>query len=430
MLAGCKVRNGICEYDYSIFLREKLANPCIYARINLTMQNRFSSKYSLALYELFVDYKGIGETPVIDIPNFRRLVGLEAEEYKLFKDLNKYIIKKAIREINKHSNLWIEIEYKRSGRTVIGLKFYIKTTKELPPKLPILPKSEKSEADLQLSSENEPEIFSDLEAEFISLKLSKKQAQAIIEKFSPEQIRRNIDLTKKKVAEGEVRNIPGFLTDAIREDYAKDYEPIDEKHQELVSEAKKCWQKTKGLCEATWSNYKDKKSQICHYCKKFADQRKQLTKSEGSETNVNSESLFDFIPIKISKPVRNLILKYQKSHSAEYVIKNIRFTNQHITDKRKYRAILEKNLAENQADKANRKYHKNSEQKKIESNNRFEQHRRIREQLKTMPEKRIKELRAGCLKDLKPFMRKRLENMPLDNLIKHPSFLDYCAENF
>jgi len=57
MLSGCSVYNGILTYEYSSFLKGKLTHPKMYARINLVIQSKFKSKYSLALYELCIDYK-------------------------------------------------------------------------------------------------------------------------------------------------------------------------------------------------------------------------------------------------------------------------------------------------------------------------------------------------------------------------------------
>ena len=50
----------MCSYAYGPSLREKLHNPRMYARLCLALQNRFSSKHALALWELFVDYLGVG----------------------------------------------------------------------------------------------------------------------------------------------------------------------------------------------------------------------------------------------------------------------------------------------------------------------------------------------------------------------------------
>lgn len=44
LLAEARIKNGICTYAYGPTLRERLHNPHMYARISLSMQNKFDSK--------------------------------------------------------------------------------------------------------------------------------------------------------------------------------------------------------------------------------------------------------------------------------------------------------------------------------------------------------------------------------------------------
>ena len=61
MLAGVTIYygRGICEYAYYKHLREKLFNPAVYARINLSVQREFRSGYALALYENCLRFRNI-----------------------------------------------------------------------------------------------------------------------------------------------------------------------------------------------------------------------------------------------------------------------------------------------------------------------------------------------------------------------------------
>jgi plasmid replication initiation protein len=130
LLAQAKIKRGLCTYAYSPEMRRRLHNPRIYAKINLSMQNRFTSKHALALYEMFVDYFDVrrkyGETPFIPVATFRQLMGLEDGEYREFKLLNRWVIKDPIREINDKSDLQVEAEYKKDGRKVAAVKFHIR----------------------------------------------------------------------------------------------------------------------------------------------------------------------------------------------------------------------------------------------------------------------------------------------------------------
>ena len=135
LLADARIVDGICRYSFSPQLRLKLHNPRMYSRLNLRLQNEFKSQYALILWEVCFDYFdvhwGQGETPFIPIETFRELLGVESNEYSEFKDLNKKVIKAAIKEINDLTDYFIEVEQKRIGRKVAELKFRIFKVKQL-----------------------------------------------------------------------------------------------------------------------------------------------------------------------------------------------------------------------------------------------------------------------------------------------------------
>ena len=137
LLAEARIINGYCYYSYGAGLRKRLYNPSMYARISLSLQNKFKNKYALTLFELFLDYfqvkKGYGETPWITLKKFRELIGLEEHEYKQYKTLNYFVIKQPIKEINAISDLYIDldgIQTKKERRRVVALKFIIRKNKE------------------------------------------------------------------------------------------------------------------------------------------------------------------------------------------------------------------------------------------------------------------------------------------------------------
>lgn len=72
----------------------------------------------------------------------------------------------------------------------------------------------------------------------------------------------------------------------------------------------------------------------------------RLAKKSDMKVSGSPAPLLALIPVKITNPIRNLVEKYCESHGAEYVKQGIDYTNRHITDKRKYRAFLEKTLAD------------------------------------------------------------------------------------
>lgn len=130
-LSYAKYYKGRLTYQFSEQLQNKLTDPEMYVKLKLAIQNKMTSKYSLAIYELCLDYydrkKEISYTPYMKIEVFKLLILGDEKKYKgRFNDLNNYVIKKAVKEINNRSDLEIKPIFKRYNRIVSEIKFQIK----------------------------------------------------------------------------------------------------------------------------------------------------------------------------------------------------------------------------------------------------------------------------------------------------------------
>ncbi len=132
LLSYAKLKGGICEYAYSPALAEKLHDPKVFALINLNIQRRFTSGHALALYENCYRFVRTGSTGWWPIELFRRLMGVDGSAYyDSFKHLNAKVIKPAVAEVNKTSNILLEPEFRKMGRQVVELRFKIKENPQL-----------------------------------------------------------------------------------------------------------------------------------------------------------------------------------------------------------------------------------------------------------------------------------------------------------
>ena len=183
LLASVEIEEGICSYEFPKPLRLKLHNPRVYAKLNLRLQNQFRSRYALVLWEICFDYfdtdRDQGETPFIPLEVFKGLMGLEKDEYPIFKELNRNVIKPAIKEINDLTDYHVEIEHKRLGRRIGELKFRITKVKQLPVQESLFP-----------DIENLPSVA----VELIQAEIDRKVALQIAEQewdfVSPEKLPR------------------------------------------------------------------------------------------------------------------------------------------------------------------------------------------------------------------------------------------------
>lgn len=132
LLSYAKLKGGVCEYAYSPALAEKLHDPKVFALINLNIQRRFTSGHALALYENCYRFVRTGSTGWWPLDLFRRLMGVEGSAYyETFKHLNAKVIKPAVGEVNKTSNILITPETRKQGRVVTEIRFRIKENPQL-----------------------------------------------------------------------------------------------------------------------------------------------------------------------------------------------------------------------------------------------------------------------------------------------------------
>ncbi len=231
LLASAKIANGVCTYSFAPHLRYKLYNPRIYTKLNLRLQNQFTSRYAMILWEVCFDYFDIarneGETPLIPIEKFRELMGLEREEYPVFKVLNRDVIKPAIKEINDLTNFFVEVEHKRVGRKIGELKFKISRLKQLPTLEPKQETAEPTQASLFVDMEELPAIAVKLVQAGVTqkeaLRIANREWNVVDTAALPDD-RENFALyVEEKIAlarhNTDVKNAAGFIVKAIQENY-------------------------------------------------------------------------------------------------------------------------------------------------------------------------------------------------------------------
>ena len=245
LLAEAHIKDGVCFYQFPHTLRLKLHNPSVYAKLNLRLQNKFSSQYALVLWEVCFDYfdrlRDTGETPFIPLETFRELMGLEIDEYPEFKHLNRDVIKPAINEINDLTSFFVESEQKRVGRKVALLKFRITRVKQIT-------------TDEQLDIHWLPPIALELvQADVgkdIALKIAHQEWDAVdTDALPPPGTYPDFDTyVDEKIwiarAAADVKNLGGFVVEAIRQNYKdpeaqKRREAEKQKEQQALLEALK-----------------------------------------------------------------------------------------------------------------------------------------------------------------------------------------------
>lgn len=196
---------GVCLYAYDRELSKKLYHPDMYARINLTIQRKFKSGYALVLYENCARFRGVNTTGWISVADWRRLFGIESGEYREFKDFAKRVLKPAIAEVNRESDLSVEADYRRENRKVSQIRFTI---------------SEQVEVDSTALAQLENKDFTTLLERLIGVGITKAIASKLILEHDVTQIERNLDYVEAEIRGGKrIKNLGGYMVKAIQADY-------------------------------------------------------------------------------------------------------------------------------------------------------------------------------------------------------------------
>lgn len=227
LLSYAKLKGGVCEYAYSPALAEKLFDPKVFSLINLSVQRNFTSGHALALYENCYRFIKTGSTGWWPLPLFRRLMGLdESEYYQAFKHLNAKVIKPAVREVNKVSNIDLMPEFRREARAVVAVRFLIRTS---------------AQATMLELGDDEGARRTAVYRALIEKGISDRLARQWIQEHGEDYVAEKIAYVEGQRKKGRIRDHgAGYLTAAIRDDYKpgvptkKNSAPLSAEHRRAI----------------------------------------------------------------------------------------------------------------------------------------------------------------------------------------------------
>lgn len=199
LLPYAKIKGGMCTYRYERALAEKLYHPDVYSKINLSVLREMNSAYALVLYENCYRFEGIGHTAWWDVDVFRKLMGVDMmSSYKPFKALNRNVIQPAMKEVNKLSNIQVEMETRMKGRSVTGLRFIVRPNRQLS----------------LVGMETEDDITQNPAYQALLKEgISKTLARLWLLEYGEEHIFDKLDLASSQAASGKIKSSKaGFLS--------------------------------------------------------------------------------------------------------------------------------------------------------------------------------------------------------------------------
>jgi len=85
-----------------------------------------TSKYATRLYELLIAWREVGKTPIFELQQLRKNLGVEDDEYQRMHHFKSRVLETAITQINEHTNIKATYEQHKQGRTITGFSFKFK----------------------------------------------------------------------------------------------------------------------------------------------------------------------------------------------------------------------------------------------------------------------------------------------------------------
>ncbi|MBH0007707.1 replication initiation protein RepM [Psychrobacter sp. SWN149] len=85
-----------------------------------------NSTYAIRLYELLIQWRSVGKTPMFDLQQFRQQLGVEPVQYKTMSNFKKYVLDFAVQQVNEHTDITVKYDQHKQGRIITGFTFNFK----------------------------------------------------------------------------------------------------------------------------------------------------------------------------------------------------------------------------------------------------------------------------------------------------------------
>jgi plasmid replication initiation protein len=102
-----------------------------FTKYELEQVSRLTSSYAIRLYELLIQWRSSGKTPLFNLSIFRQQLGVEAHQYKTMSNFKTYVLDFALNQINELTDITAKYEQHKKGRSISGFSFSFKQKKEV-----------------------------------------------------------------------------------------------------------------------------------------------------------------------------------------------------------------------------------------------------------------------------------------------------------
>jgi len=171
----------------------------------------FKSEYSIRIYELLKmhQYQMVDGYfyKVIEIPRFRKMLGIKETQYKHFNNFETDVLKRAKDEISSKSDIVVSYEKIKQGTKISSIKFIC----QLKNKITVV------------NNDNETEEYKTIQKKLIIEMLSVGIKQRNIDKwfnlYHIPVIKRNFEYTLKQYSAKKIKTIAAYMNKALEYDF-------------------------------------------------------------------------------------------------------------------------------------------------------------------------------------------------------------------
>ena len=107
-----------------------------FSKYDIEQISSLSSAYAVRLYELLICWRTTGKTPVLDLTEFRKRIGVLDTEYQRMDVFKRGVLELALKQVNEHTDITATYEQHKKGRVITGFSFKFKQKKKTEPETP------------------------------------------------------------------------------------------------------------------------------------------------------------------------------------------------------------------------------------------------------------------------------------------------------
>ncbi len=244
-----------------------------FTKCKVSIVTQFQSIYSIRIYQLLKQYKNIGFR-VLNLDELKNTLGIKKNQYRMFRDFNKRILKQSKKEFEKKDetgkfkcDLTFSLETFREGRRIARLKFIIieqEYNQAAPAIVPIATEQR----------EKEPKPPETVKERLIYYGISAKQADGFIRRIDEKDIQDVLTYYADLLKAGKVKNTRGaYLAKLLQEGVT----------------VKSSYEKDKDVAEELRKKQKELERQQQEIARQRAEEERKLR-------NLEREQRFDDLP--------------------------------------------------------------------------------------------------------------------------------------